>query len=122
MRLIAIAVGGACGTLLRYWIGVAMAAPTGAIPVGTLVVNVVGSFILGVIIAAMPGPSTMRWALATGFCGGFTTFSTFSSEVIDLAQRGAVARAAGYAGISLALGLFAVLAGAFVGRAVVTMR
>lgn len=123
MKPLAVALGGAAGSVLRYLLSVALAAPSLAFPINTLVVNVVGSFVLGAVLTALPTPtSTLRLLLATGLCGGFTTFSTFSSEIVTLAQRGAVARAATYAAASLFLGVVAVLAGVVATRAVLGAR
>src|SRR5690348_10765046 len=79
---LAVALGGAAGSVLRYWMGLALLGVSRGIPVNTLVINVAGAFVLGVILAAVPAAHTpTRLLLATGFCGGFTTFSTFSAEV-----------------------------------------
>ena len=114
---LAVALGGAAGSVLRYWMGLALLGVSKGIPVNTLVINVAGAFVLGVILAAVPAAHTpTRLLLATGFCGGFTTFSTFSAEVVALAERGQAARAAGYATGSVVLGIAAVLGGTYVGR------
>jgi CrcB protein len=112
-----VAVGGAAGSAARYLVGVAALGASAQLPWGTFLVNVAGSFALGVVLGALP-PGGVRLLLGTGFCGGFTTFSTFSSEVVALAERGAIARAGAYAAASVALGVAAVVAGAAVGRAV----
>ena len=117
---LAIALGGAVGSLARYWIGVAMLGVSTAFPLGTLVINVAGSFVLGALLGAWPAsPSAVRAGLAVGVCGGFTTFSTFSAEVVALAERGAAGRAAAYAGLSVGLSVAAMLVGLLAGRAVV---
>lgn len=89
-------VGGAVGTLARYWIGRwAASHPWGqAFPSGTLIVNVLGSFVLGmaaVIVLERLPPEYVGWYLliGTGFCGGFTTFSTFEWETFKLVRAGA---------------------------------
>jgi fluoride exporter len=114
---LAVALGGAAGSVLRYWMGLALLGASRALPVNTLVINVAGAFVLGVILATVPATQTpTRLLLGTGFCGGFTTFSTFSAEVVALAERGQATRAAGYAIGSVLLGLVAVLGGTLVGR------
>jgi len=118
--LLAVALGGAVGSAARFLVSQALAGASLAFPVGTLVVNAVGSFVLGIVLAAIPGepPSALRFALGAGFCGGFTTFSTFSAELVALGEGGMPVRAAAYAGASLTLGLVAMVAGTLVGRAV----
>jgi CrcB protein len=117
--LLAIAAGGALGSVLRFAAGVALSGAFPAFPVATLLVNVVGSFVLGALATALPataGPA-LRLGLTVGLCGGFTTFSTFSAEVVTLAQRGLPARAASYGVASVALSVAAALAGMAAGRA-----
>lgn len=98
--LIWIAAGGAVGSTLRYLIGgfVQRSAAAG-FPVGTLAVNVVGCFIVGVFtqhfMNLSPSPA-LRAALVTGFCGGFTTFSAFSIETVGLIDGGEYAKATAY--------------------------
>lgn len=119
MRLVlAVAFGGAAGSVARYLTSRALA-PVADLPLGTVVVNVVGSFVLGMLVATAPAgePSPWRLALGVGFCGGFTTFSAFSIELLALVGNGATGRAAVYAVISVVLGVVAAFAGALAGRA-----
>ena len=79
-------------------------------PAGTLLVNVLGAFFIGVlakVFAGAPEPTLWRLALATGFCGGFTTFSAFSIETVQLMQQGRALRAMLYVLLTLGLGLTA---------------
>jgi len=111
-----IALGSAIGGVGRYLFGGAVQrwAP-GEFPLGTLAVNIVGSLILGFIIRyalETPAISTETRAFLTiGFCGGFTTFSTFSYESAVMLQKGEWSRLALYAGLSLALTIGAMLTG-----------
>jgi CrcB protein len=115
MILFLIAFGGAAGSLLRYLIGGAIQrlSPSG-FPVGTLFVNVVGCFLIGVFVRFLLHMQTspgMRALLVVGFCGGFTTFSTFSIETVGLIEGGEYARAATYIAVSVLLCITATFAG-----------
>lgn len=120
--LLAVALGSAVGGVARYVISGALQRPSNAFPVGTLTVNIVGSFVLGAVVrytAMSPTFSTeMRLLLGAGFCGGFTTFSTFSVETLELLQGGAYARAGLYVGLSVLTGLTAAVLGMAVVRTV----
>jgi CrcB protein len=114
--LIAVAGGSAIGGVARYVLTrFVQDRTTIAFPFGTLLVNVLGCLLIGMIIqAAVTGgrmSDTTKLLLTSGFCGGFTTFSTFGYETIELAQAGALSRAALYVGASVALGLGAVWTG-----------
>lgn len=113
-----VAGGGAAGCVLRYLVALAAAPWSASFPWGTFGINVVGSFVLGALAGALPPGHAGRLALGTGFCGGFTTFSTFGVEVVGLVERGAMGRAVGYAGGSVVAGVLAAALGAAVGRAV----
>jgi CrcB protein len=94
-----IGIGGAIGSMLRYQLGAIIHARLGdAFPYGTLVINVVGSFLLALLAALglrgeLMAPS-LRLALGTGVLGGFTTYSTFNYDTLRLFQTGAPALAA----------------------------
>ncbi|GJG85622.1 hypothetical protein tb265_08030 [Gemmatimonadetes bacterium T265] len=113
-----VAVGGAAGCVARYLVSLAAQPWSAAFPWGTFGVNVFGSFLLGVLVGALPPGAPARVALGTGFCGGFTTFSTFGAEAVALVGRGAVGRAGGYVAGSVVVGVLAAAAGGVVGRAV----
>ena len=126
---ILVAFGGALGALARYYLGawvsdrMGLWIPGGVLqaPVGTLGINVVGSFLLGAIATLAVTRSAvltheLRLLLAVGFCGAFTTFSTYSLEAWTLIQRGHWGEALAYAGASNLLALGAVAAGCFVCR------
>ena len=115
MTVLAIAIGGALGSILRYLIGGAVQRVAHAgFPYGTLVVNVAGCLLIGVLIQyfmnAEP-PSSVRGFLVVGFCGGFTTFSAFSMETIGLVYSGSYLRASVYVLASVVLCLTATATG-----------
>lgn len=106
--------GGGVGTNARYWLGVLIRSYQSAqFPWATFVINVSGSVVLGFAAALFlkhPDESRRAWYLlvGTGFCGGFTTFSTFSLESLELMQEGRVWTAAGYVFGSVAAGVLGV--------------
>ncbi len=114
MMMLVIALGSGLGGVARYLVAIAFARPT-PVPVATLLVNVTGSLVLGFIarytaLTAAWSPET-RAFLTIGFCGGYTTFSTFSLEVATLIEQGEFGRAAAYGGLSGLLSVSAVFAG-----------
>ena len=110
---VAVLVGGGAGALARYAVGrwAAGFAPLQSFPWPTFGINVLGSFALGLVVAwAARRPDERHvWSvlLGTGFCGGFTTFSTFSVETLELLGKGRTTAAAAYAGGSVLAGLLA---------------
>jgi CrcB protein len=110
-----VTVGGAAGALVRYWLsGWVNVAFAGFFPLGTLVVSVPGSLLLGFGMQAMeafPVSASLRTMLTIGFLGAFTTFSTSSYETVTLLRDGDWTRATLYTGLSFVLGLPAVLMG-----------
>jgi CrcB protein len=111
-----IALGGAAGTCCRFYVSTWMlAALGGGFPYGTFTVNLVGSFLLGLLFAIgqsseILGPTAML-ALTTGFMGGFTTYSTFSLDTFKLLQAGSWTLAAGYVVLTVATCLAGTTAG-----------
>lgn len=121
-ELLLVCLGGAIGTGARYLVGSWVARATTAVPLGTFAVNVVGSFLLGVVMAAFlrgAVPPTARVVLAAGVLGGFTTYSSFNWEMLASIERGAWLAATLYAGVTLLSCLAAGAAGAALARAVV---
>lgn len=120
-KLAVIALGGGLGTSLRYGVGVGMTRWLGAgLPYGTLVVNVLGSFLLGAVMEAA-GPREIagvqaKLVLGTGVLGGFTTYSSFNLETIRLAEQGAYGRATLYLAVTVLGCLAAGLGGVVVVR------
>ncbi|MFL0711350.1 MAG: fluoride efflux transporter FluC [Microcella pacifica] len=107
--LLAVAVGGALGAVLRQLTSVILAG-RGRIPWGVLVVNVVGSFVAGVALGAPLDP-TVQLIIVSGVCGGLTTFSTFAVETIQLVSEGKHRAAAASVALNLAVGVPAALLG-----------
>lgn len=116
MHWLLVFVGGGLGAALRHGVNRASAAWFGlGFPVGTMVVNVLGSLLMGLLVAGLAeGPATtqnLRLFLATGVLGGFTTFSAFSLDALTLFERGQVGLAAIYVAGSVLLSLLAIAAG-----------
>lgn len=113
--IIAIAVGSTFGAFLRWALALKLNALFPSLPPGTLAANLIGGYIIGVAIAYFaqaPGIAPeWRLLVITGFCGGLTTFSTFSAEVVTLLQQGRLAWALGAIGIHVAGSLAMTLAG-----------
>ncbi|HEV7525061.1 MAG TPA: fluoride efflux transporter CrcB [Acidimicrobiia bacterium] len=107
MLLLGIALAGAIGAPARYLVdGLVIDRTEGGLPLGTLLVNISGSFVLGVLTGLAlyhAFPSTPKTILGTGFCGAYTTFSTFTYEVVRLAEQGMTRAAARVLGASLVL-------------------
>ena len=121
MTLLQVAAGGALGAVLRLGVTLGMARVAGpGFPLGVLTVNVLGSFLIGVLVVLSfhRGADHLNPFLVTGVLGGFTTFSTFSLEALTLWERGAAGAAAAYVGLSVILSLAAVALGAWAVRAV----
>jgi CrcB protein len=119
---LAVAAGGALGTVARYELALAEPVGSGRFPWATFVVNLVGSFVLGVALTVVLEPgaaaAVLRPFLAVGFCGGLTTFSTWMVESVLLVRAGDTGVAVVYLLVSLAAGLAAVGAGVALGRRV----
>jgi CrcB protein len=120
--LLSVALGGALGSLLRYFVASAINTPASSgFPWAIFVVNVTGGFVMGVVTEAAAlklnmGPE-LRAFLTVGILGGYTTFSTFSLESVILIQRGAYGLAAGYVAGSALLSIAALFAGLALVRA-----
>jgi len=125
--ILLVALGGAIGSASRYALSYAVQSRTTSLfPWGTLLVNVTGSFLVGLIMRYALGGQAIsaeaRLFLTVGFCGGYTTFSTFSYESIRLIEDGDYRRAGLYIVSSVALSLAATVAGFVLARGLLTGR
>ena len=123
-RFVLICCGGAVGTGARYLLGGLVARWAGAdFPYGTLLINVLGSFLIGVVqqvgLSTLLIPDTLRLVLAIGVMGGFTTYSSFSYETIRLLEGGSWLAASLYVLLTTALCLACCAAGLSLGRVLV---
>jgi fluoride exporter len=112
---LAISMGAALGALLRWQLGIRLNSLFPAIPPGTLTANLIGGYIIGLAVAyfAQAPEIAPEWRLLiiTGFCGGLTTFSTFSAEVVTLLQSGRLVWAMGAIAMHVTGSLVMTLAG-----------
>lgn len=111
-----IGIGGAFGSILRYFTSVFVQKYYEAtFPLATFVANIIGCFLIGIVIGLLDKnqmtDSNLKWFLITGFCGGYTTFSAFGYENISLFQSNNPGTAILYIGASIFGGLLAVYAG-----------
>lgn len=117
-----VALGGALGTLARYALSVLTVPVSRELPIGTIAINVIGSLIIGFFgtltlsSGRYPVPENMRLFVMVGLCGGFTTFSAFSLQTLELARDGRWPQAAANVALSLTLCLAAVAAGHYVAQ------
>ena len=116
MRALWVSIGAVAGANARYWGGLALLRLLGStLPWATLCINVSGSLVLGVLVgaAARRPDLSEAWVLlvGVGFCGAYTTFSTFSVELLGQAQSRAAGSMAAYVALSVGLGLLAAAAG-----------
>jgi fluoride exporter len=110
-----VAVGGLCGVMARYGIGKATM-HSDALIWSTVGINIVGSFLLGLLVAGSWFSRDVREALGVGFLGGFTTFSTFSAQIVLDVDGGEPWRAAAYLATSVIGGIAAATCGYVLGR------
>ena len=126
-RFALICLGGAFGTGARYLLGGAVTRWAGPeFPYGTLLINVLGSFLIGVVqqvgLSTLLIPETLRLVLAVGVMGGFTTYSSFSYETIRLLEAGSWMAATLYVVLTTALCLACCVAGLSLGRVMIEGR
>lgn len=120
--LLLVMAGGALGSAARYLTGrIALSALGPNLPYGTLAVNLIGGLLMGLLagsLARIGGTESWRLFLGIGVLGGFTTFSSFSLDVVTLIERGAAATAALYVFVSVAGAIAALFAGLIIARGV----
>ena len=111
--VISVAIGGALGAVLRYLVGLAV-----GFPLGTLTVNVLGSFIIGCVWVIFAARGMQHWLplVMTGFLGGFTTFSAFSLDALRLVEDGRIGAAGSYVLASVGLSIVACGAGLWLAK------
>lgn len=123
IALLAVGIGGLSGSVLRWVIGLRMNAIFPALPLGTLVANIVGGYIIGLAAGAVTADlglsQNMRLFLIPGFCGGLTTFSTFSLETVTSLMNGRIAWGIGEIVIHVSGSLLATVLGIFTVRLLV---
>lgn len=119
IKCLVVGMGGFIGAICRYLCGLALASLSGAFPLATLLINLVGSLLIGGItefsLKIIPLNPNLLAFLTVGICGGFTTFSTFSLETFNLFEKGKLAFGVVYVLTSVLL----CLVGIFVGKAIV---
>ena len=114
MKFLLVFIGGGLGAMARYFVTVNLAGKLGNFPLGTFAANILGSFLMGLVVGIIAGRASLenfRLFAAVGFLGGFTTFSTFSAETLNLLQGGQIILAAANILLSVAAGLAACFAG-----------
>lgn len=118
-----VALGSALGGMARYWLVLATFPLFGPVfPWATILINILGSFVIGLFGALtvdggrLAVPGEIRAFVMVGLCGGFTTFSSFSLQTLDLIQEGRLGAALANIGVSVALCLAAVALGYWLGR------
>jgi fluoride exporter len=122
MNILLVGAGGFLGSIARYLTVISVDKRLNSVmPLGTLTVNIVGSFVLGFVLAVTmkkTGTHLQEWRLfmGTGFCGGFTTFSAFAAENLGLFEQKFPGTAFVYITVSIAAGLLAIWLGFIVGK------
>ena len=116
--LIAVFLGGAIGTAIRLSIDALIPHSDSEFPLSTLIINVVGSFVLAILVTRVwpVTPDWLRAGLGPGLVGGFTTFSAVMVSMVTLAANSEIVQALGYLGITLVLGFGAAALGFLIGR------
>jgi len=113
-------IGGGFGSGLRYLIGKFLNSSLGSFPIGTFTVNIIGSLLIGLILGYAAKENSLSQnqvlLLATGFCGGFTTFSAFAQENFQMLKTGDIMQFSIYTISSIVVGLIAVFIGIYIAK------
>ena len=122
LKYVMVGIGGCLGSILRFWLGNYVGSKMGTrFPYGTFVINITGSFLIGLVFAFLTERSEWspywRYLIPIGFIGGYTTFSSFEFETLRTIQEGQVGIGLLYVTSSVVLGLAAVWGGLIAGRA-----
>jgi fluoride exporter len=122
LKYVMVGMGGALGSILRFWLGSYIGERMGTrFPYGTLVINVSGSFLIGLVFAILtkgaPWSPNWRYLIPIGFIGGYTTFSSFEFEAFRTIQDGQLGLGLLYVAVSVIAGFIAVWGGVVAGRA-----
>jgi CrcB protein len=122
LKYVVVGIGGCLGSILRFWLGNYVGSKMGTrFPYGTFVINITGSFLIGLVFAFLTERSQWspywRYLIPIGFIGGYTTFSSFEFETLRTIQEGQVGIGLLYVTSSVVLGLAAVWGGLIAGRA-----
>jgi CrcB protein len=119
-NILLVLIGSSVGGILRYLISVWTAPKSISYPWGTFLVNISGCFLMGIIMGFIQkeeqGSMEMKLLLATGFCGGFTTYSAFAFESVEMIKQGNFSTVITYTIVSVVLGILSVLGGYFMIR------
>ena len=115
-ELMTVGFGGAAGSIVRYLLsgGILAGQTLRGFPAGTFTVNAAGSLLIGILLEASVS-ETLGWLLIVGFCGGFTTFSTFSADTVRLLRAGCYNAAAIYVALSVAVCIVFAALGMWIG-------
>ena len=116
-----VAIGGAIGAALRFVVGVGLLRLySSGFPISVLIINVLGSFLMGFFVVAFlqRGDEMLNPFLVTGLLGGFTTFSAFSLEAVNLFERGAVSQGIAYIGMSVIFSIVGLIFGSMLARVI----
>ncbi|HXM60896.1 MAG TPA: fluoride efflux transporter CrcB [Terriglobales bacterium] len=123
LKYLFVGIGGCLGSILRFWLGSYIGSKMGTrFPYGTLVINITGSFLIGLIFALLTVRTSWspnwRYLIPIGFIGGYTTFSSFEYETLRTIQDGQIGLGLLYVATSVVIGFVAVWGGVMAGRAI----